>query len=79
METISLRDVSRDSKIALLKELGYDSDGQFVLKDGQRVLDDSINEYVTLDNMAVLPGSTVVIVDDPVSLASYFERHGDWD
>jgi len=31
---------------------------------------------VTLENMAILPGSTVVMVDDPISIAAYFEEHG---
>lgn len=79
MELISLRQVSKESKIHLLRELGYDSDGHYVLKDGRQVVDESAGETVTLDNMLVLPGSTVVITDNPVSIAAYFEEHGDWD
>ena len=62
-----------------MRGLGYDSDGKYVLKDGRPVVDEAVDEKVTLDNMLILPGSTVVIVDDPLSIASYFEEHGDWD
>jgi hypothetical protein len=80
VELVSLKGVSKESKIALLRELGYDSDGTCVLKDGQPVVDESVDERVTLDNMLILPGSAaVVIVDSPLSVAAYFEEHGDWD
>ncbi len=80
MELVSLKGVSKESKIQLLRELGYDSDGRYVLKDGRPLVDESVDEKVTLDNMLILPGSeAVVIVDSPLSIAAYFEEHGDWD
>ena len=79
MELVSLKGVSKGSKVQLLKELGYDSDGKYVLKDGRPVVDESVDEKVTLDNMLILPGSAVVIVESPLSIAAYFEEHGDWD
>lgn len=79
MELVSLRSVTKESKIRLLKELGYDTDGTYVLKDGKQIVDEAVNEKVTLENMLILPGSTVVIVDSPLSIAAYFEDHGDWD
>lgn len=40
MELISMKDISADSKIQLLKELGYDSDGEFIINsDGSKLLD----------------------------------------
>ena len=40
MELISLKNISNESKIELLKELGYDSDGEFVLDlEGKQILD----------------------------------------
>lgn len=74
-----MRNVSKESKIHLLRELGYDTDGAYVLKDGKPVVDETVNERVTLENMLILPGTTVVIVDNPLSIAAYFEDHGDWD
>ena len=79
VEVLSLRRVARPSKVALLRALGYDSDGTYVLKDGQHVVDPIVDEEVTLDNMAILPGSTVVIVDNPLSVAAYLDEHGDLD
>jgi hypothetical protein len=79
METISLRGISRESKIELLRQIGLDSDGKYVLRDRVRLVDEYSGEKVTLENMLVLPGSTVVISDNPLSIAAYFEEHGDWD
>ena len=79
MELVSLKGVSKESKIQLLRELGYDSDGRYVLKEGEPLVDEAVGEKVTLDNMLVLPGSEVVIADNPLSIAAYFEKHGDWD
>lgn len=77
VEIESLRRVARPSKIALLRALGYDSDGTYVLRNGERVVDPVVDEEVTVDNMAILPGSTVVIVDNPLSIAAYLDEHGD--
>lgn len=78
MELLSLKDVSNESKISLLRELGFDSDGVFVLDSaGNRVLDKYINEPVRLDNMIILPGSTVILDDNSLSIASYIEEYGD--
>jgi hypothetical protein len=79
MEIISLKNVSIKSKEALLKELGYKSDGVFVLQsDGKKQhLDKYTGDPVKVSNMAILPGSTIVIDDNPVSIASYLEEYGD--
>ena len=79
VELITLRGVSSKSKIELLRKLGYDSDGKLVLRNGQPIVDENVGEKITLDNMLILPGSTVVITDNPLSIATYFEEHGDWD
>ena len=78
MELISLRNVSKESKILLLKELGYDSDGDFVLdKDGNKVLDKYLEIPILIDNMVILPGSTLVLDDNEISLSRYLEEFGD--
>ena len=79
MDLVSLKDVGKPTKIALLKKLGYETDGRLVLKEGKPVVDPYVEERVTLENMLILPGSTVVITDNEVSIAAYFEEHGDWD
>ena len=78
MELLSLKNVSRESKILLLKELGYDSDGIFVLdSNGNKSVDKYTNEQIKIDNMIIFPGSTVILDDNPLSVASYIEEYGD--
>jgi hypothetical protein len=61
-----------------LQELGFKSDGTFVLdKKDERVLDRYTGEPVRLNNMAILPGSTVILDDNPLSIAAFLEEHGD--
>lgn len=77
VEVVSLRNLDKESKVLLLRELGegYDSDGEFVLKNGHRVRDEFTGEDVTLDQMAILPGSVKVISDNPLSIADYLEDY----
>jgi len=78
METISLKEVSLNSKIALLKELGFNSDGEYVLDSrGQRVIDKYIDMPVKVTNMAIFPGSTIILNDNELSVSLYFEEFGD--
>jgi hypothetical protein len=78
MELISLKDMPREVIIGVLRELGYDSDGIFVTdKSGQKVMDPYIDEPVKLDNLLILPGSEVILDSNPISVAGYFEDHGD--
>ncbi|MDD5192781.1 MAG: hypothetical protein PHH54_07365 [Candidatus Nanoarchaeia archaeon] len=75
---ISIKDMSNDLKIALLKELGYDSDGIFVLeKDGDKHIDKYINEPVRVDNMFIYPGSVVILDNNSLSISSFLEEYGD--
>ena len=77
-ELISMKSMPKEVKIELLRELGYESDGIFVLeKNGQKHLDRYIGEFINLDNMVILPGSTIVLDNNPLSIASYLEEFGD--
>lgn len=77
-ELISIKHLSKDTKIELLKGLGYGSDGTFVLDDkGEKHLDRYINEPIKIDHMIILPGSAIVLDDNPISIASYFEDYPD--
>lgn len=77
-ELISLKTMPDRVKIALLKELGYDSDGVFVLDNsGKKVLDKYTDEPIKISNMAILPGDTVILDDNPLSISSYLEEFGD--
>jgi hypothetical protein len=76
VEIVSLKDMPDDMKIFLLKELGYGSDGIFVLDtNGNKHIDKYIDEPVKISNMAILPGSTIIIDDNPLSISSYLEEH----
>jgi len=78
MELISLKEISVNSKVALLKELGYNSDGEYVLDlEGNKVLDKYIEIPVKLDNMAIFPGSTIILDNNELSISLYLEEHGD--
>lgn len=78
MELFSLKEMPKEAKITLLKELGFDSDGIFVIeKYGKKVIDRYINEPVKLDNMLIFPGSTIILDNNPLSITSYLEEYGD--
>jgi hypothetical protein len=77
-ELVSLRDVPKDLKITLLKELGFNSDGIFVLDEkGEKCLDKYTHEPIKIDNMAILPGSTIILDNNPLSISSFLEEYGD--
>ncbi len=74
VELVSLKNVRTEDKLILLRELGYDSDGTFVTdKEGEKVHDRYIDEPVRVNNMLILPGSTVILDDNPLSVVSYLE------
>ncbi len=78
MELISLKEVSLDSKIKLLKELGYNSDGEFVLdSEGKRILDRYLDIPVGINNMAIFPGSIIILDNNELSISKYIEEFGD--
>lgn len=78
LEILSIKDMPFDCKLLLLQELGFSSDGTFVLdKKGERLIDIYTKEPVQVSNMAILPGSTIIVDDNPLSIASYLEEHSD--
>ena len=78
MELVSLKNIDKDSKIMILQELGYDSDGNYVLdKEGKPVLDKYLEIPVQIDKMVIFPGSTIILDDNEVSISSYMAEFGD--
>ena len=78
MEFISLKNVSKNSKILILKELGYSNDGEFVLdKEGKRLLDRYLDIPIKIENMVILPGSEIILDNNELSISSYLEEFGD--
>lgn len=74
-EILSIKDMPNNLKIQLLQELGFDSDGTFVIDEaGNKILDRYTSEPVRLSNMAIFPGSTIILDDNPLSISSFLEE-----
>jgi len=76
-ELVLIKDMPRDLKIQLVKRIGYDSDGIFVLKNGEKHLDKYTGEPVKIDNMFIFPGSTIILDNNSLSISSFLEEFGD--
>lgn len=77
VELVSIKKMPKELKIMLLKELKYDSDGIFVVKDGKKHLDKYTDEPVRVDNMFIFPGSTLILDNNLLSVSSFLEEYGD--
>ena len=77
-EKYSLDNLTKEEKIELLRVLNYDSDGQFVLTEsGEIVIDKYIDQPVKIDNMLILEGSTLIIDNNPLTIAACLEEYPD--
>jgi hypothetical protein len=77
-EIVSIKNMPNEYRIILLKELGYDSDGRFVTeKSGEKVLDRYTREPILINNLAIFPGSTIILDNNPLSISSFLEEFGD--
>ncbi|MFT7615942.1 MAG: hypothetical protein ACI8Y7_000769 [Candidatus Woesearchaeota archaeon] len=75
-ELVQLKNVNFESKVMLLTQLGLGSDGTYVLaRDGKKLLDKYLEQPILIENMLILPGSTVVLDDNPLSIALYMEEY----
>jgi hypothetical protein len=74
-----IKDMPKNLKIMLLKELGYDSDGTFVLDSkGEKLLDKyQTDKPIEIDNMAIFPKCTLILRNEPLSISSFLEEFGD--
>ena len=76
MEKISFVALPKEFKVKLLYKLGYGVDGDYVVdKDKIRVRDKYIDKEVTVSNMLILPGSTLILDNNELSIAEYLEEH----
>jgi len=78
IDIISLANVLKKSKISLLRKLGYNNDGVYVmLEDGERLLDKYTLEPVRIDNMMILPTprGPIILNNDIFSLMEYLEEY----
>ena len=77
-EVISLKQLSMVQKVFLLQELEYQTDGKYVLdKKGEIFKDKYLGKPVSLDNMVILPGSTIILDDNELSVSLYLDEYGD--
>ena len=78
-ELVSIKDMSKELRIFLLKELGYDSDGEFVLKNGEKHKDKYTDKPILIKNMIILPGRSppIILDNNQLSVTSYLEEYGD--
>ncbi len=75
MELVSLKQLNQETKIKLLQGLGFDSDGEYVLdRNRQKVLDRYTEKPVLISNMVILPASTFILDDNPLSISLYMEE-----
>ncbi len=78
MEMLSLNQLSSSDKIILLNELGYQTDGKFVLDEkGEVVKDKYVDIPVELGKMLILPGSEIILDDNELSVTMYMEEYGE--
>ena len=77
-ETVPWGDIPRDVQIEILRELGYSAEENRILDTaGVPVLDKYTRAPVRLDNLMIVWGSTLLLDNNPVSIASYFEEYGE--
>lgn len=78
LEHFPLKNLSQEDKILLLKELGFDSDGIYILnKGGERIYDKYLGVPVRIDNMLIFPGSTIILDDNELSITMYIQEYAD--
>lgn len=80
MEILSLKDAPYDFRVGAVREFGYqlDTNGVHLTNGGERAVDRYTGVALRLDNIAVLPGSDAILLDNSaVSIAWYLEEHGD--
>lgn len=75
---ISIKNLTKEDKILLIKGLGYGSDGIFVINEkSEKHLDKYIKEPVKINNMFIYPGSTIILDNNPLSISCFLEEYGD--
>lgn len=75
-EFVETKSWTKEQLTLLLQAFDYDSDGEFVLKDGKKHLDKYTGEKIKIRQMAVLPyhGGALVIDGNPLSISSYLSE-----
>ena len=73
MEVLSIKGIPYDAKVLLLKELGYGVDDERFVVDteGKRMVDKYAHIEILAANAIIVPGSTLILDDNPVSISAY--------
>ena len=71
-----MKEWSKEMKILLLRALDFDSNGEYVLKDGFFLKDRYTKSHIKIDNMAILPTKkgTIIIDCNSLSFVSFLEE-----
>jgi len=77
-EVVKWADIPREVQVEIIRELGYAVEDNRIL-DATRapVLDKYTKAQVRLDNLLIVWGSTLLLDNNYVSIASYFEEYGE--
>ena len=77
-ETVKWGDIPPDVQFEIVRELGFTVEDNRILDPaGTPVLDKYTKAPVRLDNLMIVWGSTLLLDNNPVSIASYFEEYGE--
>lgn len=74
---IIFEELTKEEKILLLRAFDYDADeeGYILDKNGGRILSEECpNEFLTLENAALIPGSLKVIDGSPTSISKFIRE-----
>jgi len=78
VDVVSLKQFTDEEKIFLIKELGYQTDGTYALdKKGEKIKDKYIDIPIKLSRMLILPGSSLLLDDNELSVTLYLKEYGD--
>lgn len=77
MKLVSIKDMPYELRLLLLRELGFNADdkGYVINSEGKRVKDKYIAEEIKVNNMIIVPGSTLILDDNPISVSSYIDEY----
>jgi hypothetical protein len=77
-EVLYLDELSKNEKILFLKELDFNSDGEYVFDNlGNKLKDKYLDIFIKLENMMILPGSTIILDNNDYSLIRYIDEFGE--
>jgi len=72
------KETSLDEPTHNVEKYHLDSDGKFVLDNiGNKVLDRYLDIPVEIDNMAIFPGSVIILDNNELSVSRFIEEFGD--